>query len=73
VVSNADEVDEEREERFARSIAERLGPRLGGRVTPETIEEHARAAYRTLAQDARILDFIPILSERDVYLSLRSP
>ena len=60
------------EDTFAREVAERLLPRLGGRVSQKAIEEAARATYRSLSQGARILDFIPILGERDVFLRFRN-
>ena len=57
---------------LARDIAERLGPKLEGRVDPPAIEDQAREAYRELAGGAAILDYIPLLIERDVYLRLRN-
>jgi hypothetical protein len=65
-------VDTQREDTFAREVAERLLPRLGGRVPQHTLEEEARQTYRSLSQGARILDFIPILGERDVFLRFRN-
>ena len=65
-------VDTEKEDTFAREVAERLLPRLGGRVPQQTLEEEARQTYRSLAEGARILDFIPILGERDVFLHFRN-
>jgi hypothetical protein len=62
----------EKEDTFAREVAERLLPRLGGRVPQQTLEEEARQTYRSLAEGARILDFIPILGERDVFLHFRN-
>jgi hypothetical protein len=64
--------DSQPEDTFAREIAERLLPRLGGRVPKQTIEDEARLSYRSLSEGARIFDFIPILGERDVLLRLRS-
>ena len=64
-------VDTQPEDTFAREVAERLLPRLGGRVSQETIEEEARETYRSLSEGARIHDFIPILGERDVFLRFR--
>ena len=60
------------EDTFAREVAERLVPRLGGRVPQQTIEEEARQTYRSLTEGARIHDFIPILGERDVFLRFRN-
>jgi len=60
-----------KQEAFAREVSEHLGPKFGGRVPPETIEEYAREAYLALADGARILDFIHVLGERDVLLRLR--
>ncbi len=57
---------------MARDIAERLAPKLEGRVGPPAIESHAREAYKELAEEAKIMDFIPLLIERDVYLRLRN-
>ena len=65
-------VETEKEDTFAREVAERLLPRLGGRVPQQTLEEEARHTYRSLSQGARILDFIPILGERDVFLHFRN-
>ena len=65
-------VDVQPEDTFAREVAERLLSRLGGRVPQETIEEEARQTYRLLSDGARILDFIPILGERDVFLRFRT-
>jgi len=65
-------VDKQAEDTFAREVAERLLPRLGGRVPQGAIEEEARQTYRSLSQGARILDFIPILGERDVFLHFRN-
>ena len=65
-------VDAQAEDTFAREVAERLLPRLGGRVSQQTIEEEARQTYRSLSQGARIHDFIPILGERDVFLRFRN-
>ena len=65
-------VDTEKEDTFAREVAERLLSRLGGRVPQQTLEEEARQTYRSLSQGARILDFIPILGERDVFLRFRN-
>jgi hypothetical protein len=65
-------VDRQAEDTFAREVAERLLPRLGGRVPQQAIEEEARQTYRSLSQGARILDFIPILGERDVFLHFRN-
>jgi len=64
--------DRQSEDTFAREVAERLVPRLGGRVPQETIEEEARLTYRSLSEGARIFDFIPILGERDVFLRFRN-
>ncbi|TMK53609.1 MAG: DUF3562 domain-containing protein [Actinobacteria bacterium] len=63
--------DRQSEDTFAREVAERLVPRLGGRVPQQTIEEEARQTYRSISQGARIHDFIPILGERDVFLRFR--
>ena len=60
------------EDTFAREVAERLVPRLGGRVPQQTIEEEARQTYRSISEGARIHDFIPILGERDVFLHFRN-
>src|SRR5207248_11146765 len=60
------------EDIFAREVAEPLHPRLWGQVAHEAIEEEARVTYRNLTQGARIMDFIPILGERDVFLRFRS-
>ena len=65
-------VDARPEDTFAREVAERLLPRLGGRIPQETIEEEARQTYRSLSEGARIFDFIPILGERDVFLRFRN-
>ena len=64
--------DRQSEDMFAREVAERLVPRLGGRVPHQTIEEEARQTYRSLVEGARIHDFIPILGERDVFLRFRN-
>ena len=63
--------DAQPEDTFAREVAERLVPRLGGRVPQQTIEEEARQTYRSISQGARIHDFIPVLGERDVFLHFR--
>ena len=63
--------DRQSEDTFAREVAERLVPRLGGRVPQQTIEEEARQTYRSISQGARIHDFIPVLGERDVFLHFR--
>jgi hypothetical protein len=65
-------VDTKPEDAFAREVAERLLPRLGGRVSQQALEEEARETYRSLSQGARIHDFIPILGERDVFLRFRN-
>jgi hypothetical protein len=65
-------VDAQPEDTFAREVAERLLPRLGGRVPQRAIEEEARQTYRSLSKGARILDFIPILGERDLFLHFRN-
>lgn len=57
---------------MARDIAERLGPKLEGKVDSPAIEDRAREAYRELAGGAAILDYLPLLIERDVYLRLRN-
>ena len=64
--------DAQPEDTFTREVTERLLSRLGGRVPQETIEAEARQSYRSLADGARIFDFIPILGERDVLLRLRN-
>ena len=64
--------DAQPEDTFARGVAERLVPRLGGRVPQQTIEEEARQTYRSISQGARIHDFIPVLGERDVFLHFRN-
>lgn len=64
--------DRDPEEAFAHELAERLAIRLGDQVAPAIILEYARDAYRSLAEGARVHDFIPILGERDVLLRLRS-
>ena len=71
-MSGIDAPDTQREDTFAREVAERLIPRLGGRVPQETIEEEARQTYRSISEGARIHDFIPILGERDVFLRFRN-
>ncbi|HEY2665870.1 MAG TPA: hypothetical protein VGK51_03445 [Actinomycetota bacterium] len=65
------QADARPEDTFAREVAERLVPRLGGRVPQQAIEEEARQTYRSIAEGARIHDFIPILGERDVFLHFR--
>jgi hypothetical protein len=70
-MSGIDAQDTRPEDTFAREVAERLVPRLGGRVPQQTIEEEARQTYRALSKGARIHDFIPILGERDVFLHFR--
>jgi len=64
--------DTQPEDTFAHEVAERLVPRLGGRVPQQTHEAEASQTCRSISQGARIHDFSPDLGERDVFLHFRN-